>query len=67
MLTVQYAKGLPDLHINAVGLGCTPADLNGKRGFQTLEEGTDAIVRLATISADGPTGTFSDRTGNVPW
>ncbi len=67
MLTVQYAKGLPDLRINAVDPGATRTDLNGNRGYQTLEEGTDAIVRLATISLDGPTGTFSDRTGNMPW
>lgn len=67
MLTVQYAKGLPDLRINAVDPGATRTDLNGNRGYQTLAEGTDAIVRLATIGSDGPTGTFSDRTGNVPW
>lgn len=67
MLTVQYAKGLPDLRINAVDPGATRTDLNGNRGYQTLEEGTDAIVRLATIGSDGPTGTFSDRAGNVPW
>jgi hypothetical protein len=32
-----------------------------------VEEGTDAIVAMATIGADGPTGTFVDRTGAVPW
>jgi hypothetical protein len=31
------------------------------------EEGTDAIVRLATLPKDGPTGTFQDRNGTVPW
>ena len=67
MLTLQYAKGLPDLRINAVDPGATRTDLNGNRGYQTLEQGTDAIVRLATIGPDGPTGTFSDRTGNMPW
>ncbi len=67
MLTLQYANGLPDLRINAVDPGATRTDLNGNRGHQTLEEGTDAIVRLATIGLDGPTGTFSDRAGNVPW
>ncbi len=67
MLTVQYAKGLPDLRINAVDPGPTATDLNGYAGHQTVEEGTDAIVRLATIGSDGPTGTFSDRAGTVPW
>ena len=67
MLTLQYARGLPDLRINAVDPGPTSTDLNGNRGHQTVEEGTDAIVRLATIGSDGPTGTFSDRAGIVPW
>ncbi len=67
MLTMQYAKGLPDLRINAVDPGPTSTDLNGHKGFQTVEEGTDVIVRLATIGSDGPTGTFSDRSGTVPW
>ena len=67
MLTVQYAKGLPDLRINAVDPGPTATDGSGHAGLQTVEEGTDAIVRLATIGADGPTGTFSDRSGTVPW
>ena len=67
MLTLQYAKGLPDLRINAVDPGPTATDLNNHAGRQTVEEGTDAIVRLATIGPDGPTGTFSDRAGTVPW
>jgi len=67
MLTLQYAKGLPDLRINAVDPGPTSTDLNNHLGRQTVEEGTDAIVRLATIGPDGPTGTFSDRHGDVPW
>ncbi len=67
MLTLQYAKGLPDLRINAVDPGPTSTDLNNHLGRQTVQEGTDAIVRLATIGPDGPTGTFSDRAGIVPW
>ena len=67
MLTVQYAKGLPDLLINAADPGFTATGLNGNTGHQTVEEGTDAIVRLATIGPDGPTGTLLSRTGPVPW
>lgn len=69
MLTVQYAKGLPDLRINAVEPGFTATDLHGMSGsgIQTVEEGAEPIVRLATIGSDGPTGTFSDRAGNLPW
>jgi NAD(P)-dependent dehydrogenase (short-subunit alcohol dehydrogenase family) len=67
MLTVQYAKAFPEIRINVVDPGYTATDLNGNRGHQTVTEGTDAIVRLATIGSDGPTGTFQDRNGTVPW
>ena len=67
MLTVQYAKALPELRINAVDPGYTATDLNAHRGAQTVEQGTDAIVRLVTIGRDGPTGTFQDATGVIAW
>jgi hypothetical protein len=49
------------------GLGYTATDLNGNSGTQTVAEGTDAMVRLATVGPDGPTGGFFDRNGTVPW
>lgn len=67
MLSVQYAKAFPEIRINVVDPGYTATDLNGNRGTQSVTEGTDAIVRLATIDADGPTATFQDRNGTVPW
>jgi NAD(P)-dependent dehydrogenase (short-subunit alcohol dehydrogenase family) len=67
MLTSQYAKALPHMHVNAVDPGYTATDLNGHGGTQTVEEGTDAIVRMAQLDASGPTGTFTDRGGTVPW
>jgi NAD(P)-dependent dehydrogenase (short-subunit alcohol dehydrogenase family) len=67
MLTVQYAKALPELRINAVDPGYTATDLNAHRGVQTVEQGTDAIVRLATIGKEGPTGTFQDAAGLIGW
>ncbi|GIP59083.1 SDR family NAD(P)-dependent oxidoreductase [Paenibacillus sp. FSL W8-0186] len=67
MLTVQYAKALPEFRINAADPGPTATDLNGHRGFQTVSEGTDVIVKLATLDGNGPTGTFMDRNGVVPW
>jgi NAD(P)-dependent dehydrogenase (short-subunit alcohol dehydrogenase family) len=67
MLTNQYAKAYPDIRINAVDPGYTATDLNNHSGSQTVQEGTDAIVAMATIGRDGPTGTFSDRHGTVPW
>lgn len=67
MLTVQYAKALPEFRINAADPGPTATDLNGHRGIQTVSEGTDVIVKLATLDGNGPTGTFMDRNGVVPW
>jgi NAD(P)-dependent dehydrogenase (short-subunit alcohol dehydrogenase family) len=67
MLTLQYAKAFPDLRINSVDPGFTATDLNANRGTQTLTEGTDVIVRMATIGPEGPTGSFVSRDGPVPW
>jgi NAD(P)-dependent dehydrogenase (short-subunit alcohol dehydrogenase family) len=67
MLTVQYAKAFPDFCINAVDPGYTATDLNHHSGPQTVTEGTDAIVTMATIGKGGPTGTFSDRHGPKVW
>ena len=47
--------------------GFTGTDFNNHRGTQTVTEGTDAIVHLATLPPNGPTGTFQDRHGPVPW
>jgi len=67
MLTTQYAAALPAIRINAADPGYTNTDFNGHSGTQTTQEGTDAIVELATIGTDGPTGQFYDRAGVVPW
>jgi NAD(P)-dependent dehydrogenase (short-subunit alcohol dehydrogenase family) len=67
MLTVQYARTLDDILVNAADPGFTSTDFNNHRGTQTITEGTDAIVYLATLPPDGPTGTFQDRHGPVPW
>jgi NAD(P)-dependent dehydrogenase (short-subunit alcohol dehydrogenase family) len=67
MLTTQYAKAFPQMRINAVDPGYTGTDLNDNRGTQSVQEGTDAIVRMAQLDASGPTGTFADRHGAVPW
>ena len=67
MLTLQYAKAFPEIRINVVDPGYTATDLNHHSGPQTVEEGTDAIVQMATIPADGPTGTYVSRHGLLPW
>ncbi|SHF68870.1 NAD(P)-dependent dehydrogenase, short-chain alcohol dehydrogenase family [Jatrophihabitans endophyticus] len=64
-LTVQYAKNLPDFRVNVADPGYTATDLNRHSGHQTVTEGTDATVMLATLGPDGPTGEFHDRHGRI--
>lgn len=66
-LTVQYAKSLPGFRVNASDPGYTATDFNGHHGHQTVTEGTDATVALATMSPDGPTGEFHDRYGRIEY
>jgi NAD(P)-dependent dehydrogenase (short-subunit alcohol dehydrogenase family) len=67
MVTVQYARALDGIQVNAVDPGYTATDLTDHAGFQTVTEGTDAILRLAGVGQDGPTGGFFDREGTVSW
>jgi len=69
MLTVQLAYELRDtpIKVNSADPGYTATDLNGNRGTQTIEEGSAETVRLALLPDDGPTGTYSDKDGIVPW
>jgi NAD(P)-dependent dehydrogenase (short-subunit alcohol dehydrogenase family) len=69
MLTVQLAYLLRDtaIKVNSADPGYTATDLNGHRGTQTVPEGAAEAIRLALLDDDGPTGTYSDRKGMVPW
>jgi NAD(P)-dependent dehydrogenase (short-subunit alcohol dehydrogenase family) len=67
MMTAQYAKAIPEVRFNAADPGYTATDLNGHSGHQTVAEGTDAIVALATEDASAGTGRFMDRLGPVAW
>ena len=67
MLTLKYSRALPGMLVNAADPGYTETDLNDGQGTQTVTEGSDAIVHLATLDADGPTGTFVNRDGALAW
>ncbi|WP_433351883.1 SDR family NAD(P)-dependent oxidoreductase [Microtetraspora malaysiensis] len=73
MITVRYAQALPEIKFNMVTPGevanrkFTATDMNNHTGQLTVTEGTDPIVKLAMIDADGPTGIFIDRLGPVGW
>ncbi|WP_191296834.1 SDR family NAD(P)-dependent oxidoreductase [Lentzea cavernae] len=66
-LTVQYAKNLPQMRINASDPGYTATDLNAHQGHQTVTQGTDATVALAQLDSDGPTGEFHNRHGRLDY
>ncbi|MEU6865814.1 SDR family NAD(P)-dependent oxidoreductase [Streptomyces sp. NPDC046876] len=73
MLTVRYAQAFPDIKFNVATPGeianrkFAATDMNHHTGQLTVTEGTDSIVRLATLGADGPTGIFVDRLGPAAW
>lgn len=66
MLTTQYAKTIPDVRFNAVDPGQTATAFTGHVG-QTVAEGAEVAVRIATLGAATPTGTVTDRAGVLPW
>ena len=68
MLTVQYAKALPEIKFNAVEPGFTATELTPFSGAgQPVEDGAAVIVRMATIGWDGPTGTFQEGDAELGW
>jgi NAD(P)-dependent dehydrogenase (short-subunit alcohol dehydrogenase family) len=73
MITVLYARELRDtpIKVNAANPGYTATDLNGHSGFRSPVEAAEVSVHLATLAADGPTGTFWGYRwtpdGPLPW
>ncbi|MFI9413959.1 SDR family oxidoreductase [Nocardia gamkensis] len=73
MITIRYAKALPDIKFNLLTPGeiangkYTATDINNHTGQLSVTEGSDPIIELATLDVDGPTATFIDRLGPVPW
>lgn len=67
MISAQYAKAYPAIRFNTVDPGYTATDLNGHTGPQTVEEGAEVIVRMASIGADGPTSGYFDNSGPAVW
>jgi NAD(P)-dependent dehydrogenase (short-subunit alcohol dehydrogenase family) len=55
------------IKVNAACPGYTKTNLNNYTGTRTVEEGAREPVRLALLGPDGPTGTFSNEEGPLPW
>jgi NAD(P)-dependent dehydrogenase (short-subunit alcohol dehydrogenase family) len=68
MITVQYARVVPEVKFNAVQPGYTHTDMTASLGdSRPVQESAKVIVRMATIGPDGPTGTFQEDTGELNW
>lgn len=70
MLALNYARILDDdgAMVNAVSPGLVKTKLTNDHPWgSSTELGATRIVELATASKGGPTATFSDRDGSIPW
>ncbi len=56
-----------NIKVNAACPGYTKTNLNNYTGTRTVEQGAREPVRLALLDANGPTGTFSNEDGPLPW
>jgi NAD(P)-dependent dehydrogenase (short-subunit alcohol dehydrogenase family) len=68
-ITVEFAKELQDegIKVNAACPGFVDTDFNGHRGTKPARQAATIIVKLGTLDEAGPTGTFQDETGELPW
>jgi NAD(P)-dependent dehydrogenase (short-subunit alcohol dehydrogenase family) len=68
-VTVQYARQLADTNIliNAACPGLVATDFTGFQGPRTPEQGAATAIRLATLPDGGPTGSFFEDDGVIPW
>jgi NAD(P)-dependent dehydrogenase (short-subunit alcohol dehydrogenase family) len=55
------------IKVNSACPGFTKTNLNNYTGTQTVEAGAREPVRLALLGPEGPTGTFSNKDGPLPW
>ena len=68
-VTVALAADLESagIKVNAACPGFTATDLNNFQGTRTVQQGAHRPVRLALLDAKGPTGTYSNDDGPLPW
>ncbi|QMV18314.1 SDR family NAD(P)-dependent oxidoreductase [Granulicella sp. 5B5] len=68
-VTVAFSIELEktNIKVNVVCPGYVATDLNDHQGHRTVEQGARQAVKMALIGPDGPTGTYTDEDGTVPW
>jgi NAD(P)-dependent dehydrogenase (short-subunit alcohol dehydrogenase family) len=69
MLTVQYARAVPEVKFNAIEPGYTATELGGMDNVhgRPVEVSAATVARIAAIGEDGPTGTFVEDDGELGW
>jgi len=69
MLTVVLAQQLKDTNIkvNAAHPGWVKTDMGGQNARLDVGEGAKTAVELATLGADGPSGSFQHLGKTLPW
>ena len=68
-ITVQYARRFAgtNILINAACPGLVATDFTGFQAPRTPEQGAATAIRLATLPDGGPTGSFVEDDGVIPW
>ncbi len=68
-ITLAFALELEStrIKVNAVCPGFTATDINNFRGTRIVQQAAREPVRLALLDENGPTGSFSDENGPLPW
>lgn len=68
MLTMQYAKGYPDIRFNAIEPGTTATDMtDGIVPGRPVTETARFVASWVLRGAEAPTGTYQDEAGPLPW
>ncbi|MFF2183867.1 SDR family oxidoreductase [Streptomyces sp. NPDC058155] len=68
-VTVQYARQFAgsNILVNAACPGLVATDFTGFLGPRTPEQGAATAIRLATLPDGGPSGSFFEDDGVIPW
>jgi NAD(P)-dependent dehydrogenase (short-subunit alcohol dehydrogenase family) len=68
-IALAFASALEStgIKVNAACPGFTATDLNNFQGTRSVQQAAHEPVRLALLDANGPTGTFSNEDGPLPW
>ena len=68
-ITVAFASELESvgIKVNAACPSFTATDLDNFQGTRTVQQAAREPVCLALLDENGPTGTFSNENGPLPW